>query len=106
MEHGIRIRIRTVIILWLVLLGVSSIQAQSYHTLPDSNAVWKSCEHPYPPGPMISYLRHWDDVLMGDTLINNFQYKKIGRIDYDVECSQIFIGPYYYTALRKIHFFH
>ncbi|MEN8225229.1 MAG: T9SS type A sorting domain-containing protein [Bacteroidota bacterium] len=99
MEQGIRIR--TLIFLSLIFSGITGMQAQSYYTFPDSNAVWKSCEHPYPPGPMIWYARHWDDVIMGDTLINNLLYKKIGRIDYDVECSQIFTGPYYYTAIRE-----
>ena len=99
MEQGIRIK--GLLLFCLLLLCISELQSQSYHTFPDSNAVWKSCELPYPPGSMLWYYAHWDYVLMGDTLINNLVYKKVGRIDYDVECSQVYTGPYYYTAIRE-----
>jgi len=38
---------------------------------------------------------------MGDTVVNNLTYKKVGMIDYNVECSKIFTGPYYFTAIRE-----
>jgi len=95
------IRVITAIILCLLLSGVSSIHAQDYTPFPDSNAVWKAAEYPYPPGPMIWYAYHWDYIILGDTLINDIVYMKIGRIDYNVQCSELFTGPYYYAAIRE-----
>ena len=91
---------KRIIIIVLVLLFVQLLHSQDYTPFADSNAVWKAAEYPYPPGPMIWYAFHWDYVLIGDTLIDDLLYKKMGRIDYNVQCSQLFTGPYYYTAIR------
>ena len=81
------------------LLSVS-LFSQDYTPFPDSNAIWKSSEDPYPPPPQIWYVAHWDYVILGDSIVNDLTYKKIGRIDYNVQCSQIYNGPYYVTLIR------
>ena len=89
-----------VLILIMVACFVTS-KSQAYIPLIDTNAVWKQCEIGYPPPPIIWYLHHWDHIIMDDTIINNTIYKAVGKIDYNVECSKIFTGPYYYAAIRE-----
>jgi len=68
------IRIRTIILLYVLLSGVTSTYAQSYHTLPDSNATWiftdaSSAGH--------GYFEHGLDEHQNDTVINAKAYIKM-----------------------------
>ena len=72
MEQGIRIRM--LILLWLLMSGVSSIQAQSYYTLPDSNATWIMAEK---YNPATFFHEFGLNPFQDDTLINSNTYHKI-----------------------------
>ena len=69
MEQGIRIR--TVILLWLLLSGVSSIYAQSYIPFPTSNTTWRDGTF-FTSGWQIDtsyrYFRTAGDISINDTL--------------------------------------
>ena len=84
----------------LVFISIISC-GQSYFPFPESNAIWKNVEIPYPPGPFTWYSSHHEYLIDGDSMINNISYSKVFIIEYDVECSQIYSGPNYYGSLRN-----
>lgn len=84
-----------------IFLTTFTCKAQDYIPFPDSNATWKVVVLPYPPGPIIWYAQHYDYILSEDTIILGQQYSKLLKKDYNVECSQIFTGPYYYGGIRN-----
>jgi len=77
---------KKLLVLIFVLVAVTSVTAQNYFPMPDSNAVWRTnwsnlgCTNLGLPGSMYQYL------LTGDTIINNQNYVKIERTG--------FISPY------------
>jgi len=75
--------------------------AQVYYPFPDSNASWRIVQYNYPPGQFPPYLQLFDYIISGDTLINDMQYVKITRNDYDIACSRTILGSYYAGAYRN-----
>jgi len=85
------------------------LQAQNYVPLPDSNVVWKIYWMPYPPDEPWTAL-HYDYISSGDTVINDNNYTKLFKIEYDLYCSKIadtfYIGAYRNDTPNKIVYFY
>lgn len=91
-----------VVFLIFLFTCINSLHSQEYSAFPDSNARWKVVYHSYPPGPMPSYDLHFDNYILGDTLINDSIYKKVYQLGYDPDCSLNTYGPTYIGAYRNI----
>jgi len=77
--------------------------AQTYHPLPDSNAKWciEYNNHVIPP-PFWWYTNYWETYYSGDTIIDNREYKKMERTEYDIFCLNTVVnGPDYMGAIRE-----
>lgn len=86
-----------------------NLQAQEYVPFPDSNVVWKIYWMPYPPDEPWT-AKHYDYISSGDTLINDIQYTKLLKVDYNLYCSDIadtnYIGAYRNDISGKIVYFY
>lgn len=95
------------LLIFILLLPVY-IAAQDYIPFPDSNAVWKVYSVPYPPDEPWT-AKHYDYIILGDTLINNLHYTQLYKIEYNLYCSDIadtfYIGAYRNDVPNKIVFF-
>lgn len=76
--------------------------AQKYQALPDSDAKWCiEYNNGAIPPPFHWYTNYWETYYSGDTIIQNLQYKKIDKTEYDVFCLNTVVnGPAYVGAIR------
>lgn len=83
----------------------TNLKAQEYVPFPVSNVDWKIYWIPYPPGEPWT-AKHYDYITSGDTLINDIQYTKLLKVDYNLYCSDIadtnYTGAYRNDITNKI----
>jgi hypothetical protein len=83
----------------LLLQLQTSLVAQEYLPFPDSNAVWKVYQMPYPPDEPWT-AAHYDYISLGDTVVEEMQYTKLFKVNYNLYCSQI-SDTLYFGAYRN-----
>lgn len=87
----------------------TNLQAQEYVPFTDSNVVWKIYWMPYPPDEPWT-AKHYDYISSDDTLINDIQYTKLLKVNYNLYCSDIadtnYIGAYRNDIPNKIVYFY
>ncbi len=96
-------------IIVFILFTQFGLRAQEYVPFPDSNVSWKIYWEPYPPDEPWT-AKHYDYISSGDTLINDTQYTKLLKVDYNLYCSDIadtnYIGAYRNDIPNKIVYFY
>jgi len=89
--------------LFIIILGISlQLSGQIYHSLNYQKAKWciQYNNHEIPP-PFWWYTNYWETAYSGDTIINNKNYIKVSRTEYDIFClNTVLNGPDYIGSIR------
>jgi len=92
---------KPVFVLLFTVIAVASF-SQTYIPLPANNGKWciEYNNHFIPPPPWW-FTNYWETYYDGDTVIQNLNYKRITKTEYDIFClSEIVNGPEYIGAIR------